>query len=37
MCIWDRAGQPWKVQSPRMEHLSRQIVEAAPRLLMPVT
>ena len=27
----------WKVQSPRMEHLSRQIVEAAPRLLMPVT
>ncbi|HTN31200.1 MAG TPA: HTH-type transcriptional regulator ArgP [Pseudomonas sp.] len=26
----------WKVQSPRMEHLSRQIIEAAPRLLMPV-
>ncbi|HLV15940.1 MAG TPA: HTH-type transcriptional regulator ArgP [Pseudomonas sp.] len=24
----------WKVQSPRMEHLSRQIVEAAPHLLM---
>jgi len=23
----------WKVQSPRMEHLSRQIVEAAPRIL----
>lgn len=27
----------WKVQSPRMEHLSRQIIEAAPRLLIPVT
>lgn len=27
----------WKVQSPRMEHLSRQIVEAAPRLLMQPT
>ena len=26
----------WKVQSPRMEHLSRQIVDAAPRLLMPM-
>lgn len=24
----------WKVQSPRMEHLSKQIIEAAPRLLM---
>jgi len=23
----------WKVQSPRMENLSRQIVEAAPRIL----
>lgn len=23
----------WKVQSPRMEHLSRQIVEAAPKIL----
>ena len=25
----------WKVQSPRMEHLSRQIIEAAPRILAP--
>jgi len=23
----------WKVQSPRMEHLSRQIIEAAPKIL----
>ncbi|WP_312678958.1 HTH-type transcriptional regulator ArgP [Stutzerimonas nitrititolerans] len=25
----------WKVQSPRMENLSRQIIEAAPRILAP--